>query len=187
MEELETGRLEGLEARIAELEQRQQLLQRGDPAIALGTDLVDLGGVPTIKMRQTSARTIANTTATVMTLEVVDFDLFGDGADLSNNQIVVRRSGLYLVIGGVKWTADSTGARYAGYLKNAEERLFGGHTSGSANSSRPSFAWVEDFKVGDTLQLIGYQVSGGNLDTLPGDDMPGVMMVLLADLPHNLT
>ncbi len=123
MEELET-RLRGLETRNEQLERLVRLGRDGfgsrvDPAIALATDLVDLGQSPSCKMTQTTIQAIPADTWTPLTLQVISHDTMGDSADLANNLIIIRRGGLYLVVYKSS-TASSASVieRIAGYSIN---------------------------------------------------------------------
>ena len=161
-----------------------------DPTLALSRDLVDLGEVPSIRMRQTTQQTLSDNTATQISLQVTDWDTM-NGADLGNNDIIIRRSGIYLIMGGVRFVVNTTGDRQAGWTVN--------DTGGgdflrqsfipASNSSKPIFCELLDLTVGDTVQLVGSQTSGGNLATLPLDGkigIPFLSLVLIADLPSNL-
>lgn len=187
IEEL-TRRVEVLEA----LERFTPQQQRIDPAIALGTDLVDLGNSPSIRLRQTTQQSLSNDITTQLSLQVTDWDTM-NGADLVNNEIIVRRSALYMVMGGVVYVANNTGARFAGWAVNdagASERLRQASTPGSVTSARPSFCDITNLMVGDTVQLMGHQISGGNLQTNPANaagGIPFLALVLIADLPSNLS
>lgn len=179
--------IEELEERLIALEGQREVF---DPTLVLPRDLVDLAEVPSIKMRQTSAQTLSNQTDTKITLEVTDWDTMG-GADLGNNDIIIRRSALYFILGGVRFVSNTTGVRYAGFTVNDTlDGLRQGLNTGSSNTARPTFCDLIQLKVGDTVQLRGFQQSTANLDTSPldavGTGMPYIALIMAADLPSNL-
>jgi hypothetical protein len=177
------NKLEDLEERIAILEQQNILLNRTDPAIALSTDLVDLGNVPIIRMRQTSVQSIGDSYSVKVTLGATDFDLFGDGADLSNDQAIIRRGGIYLIICRLNFVTNATGERFAGYGKGGSLVAFAsGLDGGASHAARPIYVDTVEFDVGDTIQLFAFQASTASLDTnLPTTaEAPSLALTLLS-------
>src|SRR3990172_38252 len=67
-----------------------------NPVHALGRDLVDLGEVPmTILRTDSPSQTISSGAWETVALDTVEVDNVG-GADLTNDLITARRTGLYL-------------------------------------------------------------------------------------------
>lgn len=165
IEETEAEQLGRLEARIAELEQRQQLLQRTDPAIALGTALHDLGETPAASAFRSTTQTISTGgagAAVAMDSELFDTDGMHDTAT-NTSRVTFNTAGIYFCEGLSGWSADPvTGAAII-------------HKNGTAALSRSQLTadyrvmgvtCIRSFEIGDYIELVVYQASGGDLTTL---------------------
>ena len=188
--------LEELEDRLLALEdENERMMKRRvrrnvfDSALALSRDLVDLGETPSIRLRQTTQQTLSNNVGTKISLQVTDWDTVG-GADLDNNEIIIRRSALYLLIVCVRFVANTTGGRQVGWrINNTGDIHLRQEFVPGSNAARPNACEIIDAKVGDTVQLYAAQNSGGDLQTLPLDvkiGIPSIALLLIADLPSNL-
>lgn len=184
MEELETGRLEELETRIANVERRQQLLQRTDPAVALGTDLHSLGHVPAARVYRTLPQTIPNTTATVIAFgpERYDNDGIHDSA-ANTSRLTAPVSGIYQITGQIAWAANATGVRQLKVTLNGATDIAVITASITADAAhRQQITTLYKLEFGDYVELAVYQSSGGNLNVdAVGNYTPCFMLVKVAE------
>lgn len=91
------------------------------------------------------------------------------GWDGSNQTYVINRAGMYFISGQVRWTPNGTGVRGAAIYKNASAAgaVYGAYAAGNATHAiSTNVATMMRLKVGDTIELRGYQGSGGNLGTM---------------------
>lgn len=152
---------------IKRLEQRLRVLERraklNDP---LSIDVVDLGHVPSAKMRQTSIQSVGNAAWTTITMDVIDWDTMGEAANLAGETIKIRREGIYLVVGKTTWAANATGSRFCGFgIDGSIAWSFGGYAPVSNHIIRVPGVTMLELTAGQTVELMGYQDSGGNLNT----------------------
>ncbi len=165
-------RLKTLEVKNTRLE---RLLHSGrgltDITQSLATDLVDLGEVPYAKMYQTSTQTLTTATWTTITMDAFSTDTMGGGVDLANEHIIVRRTGIYLLMGLVHFAADTTGPRFSGISVNSTGTptfRFSGFDPAD-EALRVSAIVPAVLSAGDTIELMGRHVKGSNLDTVVTD------------------
>ena len=157
-----------------------------NPITALSRDLVDLGEVPYAKMRQTSTQTVSNATWTTITMDAIDTDTMGNGVDLANEHIVIRRSGIYLVMGLCAFATHADGSRFTGVSTNSSAdpqfKFFGYSVEGSNVDRVGSFTLPIALDVGDTVELMGWQGRGGDLDTaVASNDTSWLAALLVAN------
>lgn len=128
---------------------------------------------PVAQMRQTSAQTLTTAVFTPIEFQVETFDLDIDGVGGHDNSVnpsrfTSRYQGYYLASGLVTFLANAAGARHAGW------RVNGIDVPGSYLSVTPTAADVNGvapkamrvfLDIGDYVELIGFQSSGGNLAT----------------------
>jgi hypothetical protein len=128
---------------------------------------------PTAELRQIVAQTLTTAVGGAITFTTEDLDSDPDGTgghdNLTNpSRYTARYPGWYMVSGAVCFVANATGMRHA-YL-----RVNGADVLGSVGSCTPSAADVvaancRPRKVflnqADYVELVGYQSSGGNLNT----------------------
>lgn len=128
---------------------------------------------PMAELRQLVAQTIATATGTPITFTFEDMDQDPDGIgghDNSTNpsRYTARYAGWYLCTGAVCWLNNATGLRHTYLRVNGTDVLssVGSGTPSSADviavNNRPRKVFLG---VGDYVELIGYQSSGGNLNT----------------------
>lgn len=180
-----TLQLQRLESRIRALERG-----RSDFSIekALSRDLVDVGSVPICRLSQTSVQSIVGSTYTTVTMDVIDFDFFdGGGASLANDNITIRRDGIYITVGQLLLAGDA--APVAGSTGIAELRLNGsaintytqqgGFASVANHGHRLSFTDVRTLLLGDTVALGAWQSIKDPLNTLVSGTWRSWICVLL--------
>lgn len=178
--------LEALEAKVAALEQRQHSLQKADPAVALSTDLIDLGGVPSCGIHKTDDQTINNATWTEITFGTTTWDTDGM-ADLTNNGITIQRSGLYFVTCQVQWTTEGTNMRSLKVRVN-DTIYFAGDSLSSHTTQPPRLSCGEPryFDIEDTITAVVYHNKGANDQDILGSTAteygPQLTATLIADV-----
>lgn len=144
-------------------------------AADLNTKLVDpvnfLLAPPRAQLRQTAAQTLANNTSTAITFTTEDFDSEGGHSTSSNtSRYVAAYAGWYLVTGGIAYSNSATGARYAWLRVNGSD--LAGSMASLTSVGASDFAGVNvrsryvSLNVGDYVEIVGHQTSGGNLDTV---------------------
>lgn len=128
---------------------------------------------PIAQLRQTSAQTFTTAVFTPVQFNSEVFDLDPDGVgghdnSTNNTRWTCRYPGYHLVSGLVTYNGNGTGARHAGL------RINGAEVVSSYMSVTPTGADVNGvaphamrllLDVGDYVELVGYQSSGGNLAT----------------------
>ncbi len=163
---------EKLRQSVGKLVRRMRTNNLSNPTTALSRDLVDLGEVPYAKMYQTSSQTLTTATWTTITMDAFSQDTMGGGVDLANEHIIIRRTGIYLIMGLVHFAADTTGARFAGISVNSiatpNFRFFGFDPTGDPVRVGPA-TMPALLNVGDTIELMGWHGRGIDLDTAVTD------------------
>lgn len=127
---------------------------------------------PLAQLRQTSAQSLTNSTATAIQFQTedVDTDIDGVGGHDSglNTRYTARYPGWYSVSGGIGYNANAAGQRGVewsinGVLVNGCGALL---DATAANSTRlPGRAIQVYLALGDYLEAYGFQSSGGALST----------------------
>lgn len=183
--------LEQVELRIVALEEELKEQRHGrnrnflDPALVLSRDLVDLGGVPIVRMKQVGALNVASGVTTKVLLDTVVFDFAGDSADTGNNEIVIRRSGIYLVQSTTQVdVSNSPGASgimvcllaVNDVVVHQGDRI-GVHVS---NRYAVSASTLLPLEVGDLVSSRIHQTSGETQAVHVVDNTPSLEVVLLA-------
>ncbi len=114
--------------------------------------------------RNNTSQSVGSSSVTKVGVNTTRFDNQGTMANLGSNQIVIRRDGLYNLRAGVQY--DSLGAS-----TNTQCRI---HVNGSVvatvsvdngNSAYPCLiaSIAANLSVGDTVEVYGYQTSGGSV------------------------
>jgi hypothetical protein len=128
---------------------------------------------PVAELRQTAAQTFTTgvTTAVQFNAEDVDSDIdaIGGHDNVTNNtRYTARYPGWYVVSGAVVFAANVTGDRFAWFMVNGSDvngslGFVAGDATGTA--STPARTKHVFLNVGDYVELVGFQNSGGNLLT----------------------
>lgn len=129
-------------------------------------------GPPIAQMRQIVAQTITNATLTSITFtaEDVDTDVDGTGGhstSVNTSRFVARYPGWYVCAGGISYAASAVGSRLCdfnvnGIAANGGRVWLPAHAAVNAIAARSVKVYLA---IGDFVELVGYQTSGGNLDT----------------------
>lgn len=119
------------------------------------------------RTRTNSAQNIGHNAWTAIALTTGEALTGGMEWDSGNNCFVVRRDGLYVIDGAIRWVSNGTGARGAAVFVNGNAKastLIPALASATGCSSMVGTTLrLED---GDTVALRGYQGSGGALDAM---------------------
>ena len=125
---------------------------------------------PAFKGRQTVAQSLTNSTTTAITLDVEDHDSAGGHSTATNtSRYTAVYPGWYSQYGGIGYATNATGVRTVEYDVNGTVQpgcgvlLFSGQSSGSARI--PGRGFESYLNVGDYTQMVGFQNSGGPLNT----------------------
>lgn len=90
----------------------------------------------------------------------------------STSRFTCQVPGLYAVTGYITWDVNSTGARGA-FLRFGGSTYLAGEVSAAAvspDNDRSCVSTQYRFAVGEYVELVGYQSSGGSLNALGGDN-----------------
>lgn len=133
---------------------------------------------PMCKVRRNATQTIANNTQRLVYWDAESFDTDGMFS-ASSLTITIKTAGIYLVNTTVRFPLNTTSVRGAQIVKNAT--ISGSTTSANVTAGlrigyqyfdRPAetqaainVSAVESFAVNDTISVIAYQNSGGDLNT----------------------
>jgi len=108
---------------------------------------------------------VANGTSTAITFDLELFDTNGFHDNSTNNSRITIPSGYagkYLITGVIQWASSSTGIRVNDFKLNGSTFL--GYSYMDANGYQScAVTMVQDLVVGDYIEMIGYQNSGGSL------------------------
>jgi hypothetical protein len=128
---------------------------------------------PLARLRQTVVQSIPSSTFTAITFTTEDVDTDVDGVGGHSNAINTSRftsrySGWYEIGGGVAYAANATGRRLAHFYVNgaavngAQVAL---PATAANDSAVPAKLTLVYLAVGDYVELMAYQESGGALNT----------------------
>lgn len=130
---------------------------------------------PIAKLRQTVAQTLTTGvgSAVTFTTESVDTDVDGTGGhdtSVNTSRYTARYPGWYGVAAGVSFIGNATGIRLVRFAVNgvaddASDSLL--INAGAGNTQRqPSRTTIVYLDIGDYVETIATQTSGGNLNTV---------------------
>lgn len=125
---------------------------------------------PFCVLRKTSTQATSNTTWTAISWDIEDIDSDGAHSNVTNNtRYTSQTDGWYLVVAQLHWTANATGHREIRIRKNANNSDFYGWNAMYANDGAEAAdiqtsAYIF-LAVGDYIEVMGWQSSGGSLST----------------------
>lgn len=133
-------------------------------------DLFDNHFIPTAKLIRTAAspQSVPNNAATGVDYNSTAFDSYatrpeGAMADTTNDRIIIRKDGTYIISAGGSFAANATGVRRLDIVKNGV--TLAGDTAlgftGAANGL--SFSAPFDLVIGDLITVNVFQNSGAGL------------------------
>jgi hypothetical protein len=114
---------------------------------------------------KSSNQAAANGTSTAVTFEAELFDTNGFHDNSTNNTRITIPSGYagkYIITGVIQWASSSSGNRVNDFKLNGSTFL--GYSYMDANGYQScAVTMIQDLAVGDYIEMIGYQNSGGSL------------------------
>lgn len=156
-----------------------------DAVVELGT----LYQQPYVRLFRAAAHPVPNNTIATIPMDTQDFGSGGGWAVSPNpTRYTPTVAGIYLVLGGIGYAANTTGIRTAQFGKNGTSipgtqgkimPVTGGIATGvAARATLVSMNGTTDY-----LELIGFQNSGADLNTsTESENYPSLSAVLLARL-----
>ena len=131
-------------------------------------DKADADFRPAAKMVASAAQSIVTATTTKCAYNVTNFDSYAarpEGAmiNLTNDEITIRKAGLYLVTTSGSFAANATGVRRLDIRKNGTS-LVSDTRVASAQTCGLHLAGIFAFAVNDLITAACFQNSGGNLN-----------------------
>lgn len=147
--------LEGVMRRLQALEQWRDRNKVEVPLTNIGC-----------RVYSNTLQTIANNTLTGINLnqERYDTDNMHDNA-INNDRITFNTAGVYVITGHIRWASNTAGYRDVYFRLNATTIIARSHQNPvTGDVTTQSLATVYRVNVGDYIQMIVVQTSGGNLD-----------------------
>lgn len=139
-----------------------------DSAAATGMKWATPSSTPTFvgcSLYKSSNQAAANGTSTAVTFEAELFDTNGFHDNSTNNTRITIPSGYagkYIITGVIQWASSSSGNRVNDFKLNGSTFL--GYSYMDANGYQScAVTMIQDLAVGDYVEMIGYQNSGGSL------------------------
>jgi hypothetical protein len=133
-------------------------------------DEIDDNFVPAAKIINTNAapQTVPNNAATQILYNATAFDSYssrpeGPMADTTNDQIIIRKDGVYIVTCGGNFAANATGVRRLDVLKNGVTQ--GGDTAAGFTGAANGLSYSLSLSLfnGDLVTAKAFQNSGAGL------------------------
>lgn len=118
-------------------------------------------------MRINSSQSIPTVAWTAIAFNTTASLTGGIEYDSTNNRFVVRKNGLYSIVGSVRWDAGAAGTRGAAIYRNGaiHRYIYDAMTSATLTPSTQVSTLVR-LNAGDTIELRVYQSTGSNLTTI---------------------
>lgn len=139
--------------------------------VPVANNLTVLANPPIARMRNSTTQTAATSTYTALTWDTEDFDTVGGHSTVTNTSrytVQTGYAGYYRVTGAITWASNATGRRTATIAVNGTNKAGTETNSGAAGSANPWTIFTQAIlllAVGDYVELVGWQNSGGNLAT----------------------
>ena len=140
---------------------------------------------PIASLYQINSQNINNNSPTAITLDGSLIDTYGGHSTVTNNtRYTFQVAGVYLIGGSVAWSPNASGVRAGSLLLNGVSPLIGSQiiiptiTIGGVNTNVPTTSVMTQASVGDYVELLGTQTSGGILGTNTGTNNTSTMFVM---------
>lgn len=140
-----------------------------------------LANPPIFKSNQSGAQSIPDSTITAIALNNESKDTYNGHSNVTNNsRYTAQRAGTYMVVMSYAAVANAAGIRLTRIHKNgsyvppSQEAVA---TAGVAIDTNIQVTAFIDLLVGDYVEGVAYQTSGGALNTTPGDTGMSVLWV----------
>lgn len=147
----------------------QKMYDRIEARLDALEDIVNLR--PIFLGRQTIAQSLTTGTNTSINMDTEDIDSAnGHSTTTNTSRYTAQKTGLYFVVGQVSYVFNATGARGAQFYVNgvavpATRVLFGCATGAGSPPSGASTSRIMTLTAGDYVETLGWQNSGGALNT----------------------
>lgn len=108
----------------------------------------------------------------------------GHSISVNNTRYTFQVAGIYLCAGSSAWVPNATGVRTSSFRLNGTTALIGSQittqaiTTGGVNTNVPATTVVTQANVGDYIELLGTQTSGGALSTQVGGNNTSTMTIV---------
>ncbi len=139
---------------------------------------------PVASLFQITPQSVTGSGETPISLDGSLLDTYGGHSTVTNNtRYTFQVAGIYLIGGGVAWSANATGVRAASLRLNGSSDLRGSQailptiTVGGINTNVPTVTVMSQVSVGDYVELMGTQTSGGTLATQTGGNNTSTLFV----------
>lgn len=122
---------------------------------------------------QTVTQSIPNNAFTAVTFNAENVDSHnGHSTSVNTHRYIMPRSGTALFGGGIGFSVNGVGSRGSYWVKNGaflnNSQLMFPNNGAGLNSLIPARFMIEQFNIGDALELHAYQNSGAGLNTTTG-------------------
>lgn len=127
---------------------------------------------PAVRVRRTTNQSITPSgTANVISFDTEVFDSANMWVIGSPTLITIPQNGLYIFGGAGIWTANATGTRELSIRRNGTQILITNDNppnsvNGGTTTLYHTISYQQNLGVGDTLELLARQESGGSLNML---------------------
>ena len=145
-----------------------------DDTIDIGASgvYIDLPYQPRSRSRRSGTQSINNTSDTIVTYDIEDYDI-GSIHDISSNvgrvTIPTGGAGIYSFKAGAAWSNNETGFRVIDIIKNGTIVLAASTNDSGGSLCFSNVSGEDEFSAGDFIEVRVRQNSGGDL-TILGDE-----------------
>ena len=138
---------------------------------------------PMAVLRRVAAFSVANSAVTAIDMDTVVTDNYNGFSVSSPSRYTVSVAGYYLLTGGIGWVANATGIRTAQWsvsgtgVPGSQGKVTA--VGGGIGTGIPARGVIVQAAVGDYFELVGFQNSGGtlNTDTSGAESYPSMSIV----------
>jgi hypothetical protein len=125
---------------------------------------------PVCELRQTVAQSVANNTDTPLSMDAEEIDTDNMHSTVTNtSRVTAQTAGRFQLSGGTSYASNTTGRRAASYRLNGAPMLgtqAAITAAGATADVQPTGRTLTTYlNVGDYVELVAYQDSGGSLNT----------------------
>lgn len=165
----ELGLAEAVKAAFARAQAVNETLRQQWPLTA-----ENLAQTPQARIHNAGNQAVSTAWLVALSFDSESYDLGTDTeqhATGAPTRLTCRRAGLYSIDGYITYDVNSTGARGALLRRNGSTYIVGDvcPAAASPDNHRSCVSTSIRLAVGDYIELVAYQTSGGNLDALGGD------------------
>lgn len=145
-----------------------------------------LTAVAVATLTQSNQSIPSSSTGTKLPLDTEHIDKSGTlEIDTSNNQIVIKRDGIYCIVGHINWVGDSgwsTGDFAAANLSvNGNSILSGAQVKAGTGDQGAQTVGIDTLSTGDTISVNPFQDSGASKDVKAGNAKSRLIVARIGD------